>query len=602
MNWVIAIWSALAGASLLLGLLFLLVWSHDRRSWANLCFAISVVGALGLVVCELITMFTGSPEVFGRAIRWTHLVYAIGIFGTLGFIHFYFGTGRAWLLTSALALRALVVVANFTTGVNLHFAVIRSLGKVEFLGQQVSLAGDWTPNPWMRLGLLASLAQLAYVVDAATRLWRTGSPDSRRRALVVGTALAFTFTAAPLQAALVSAGVLHMPLMVSFPFFAVVLAMSYELSRDVLRVAQLGRDLSESDRRLELAADAASAGIWIRFLPQNDIWATAKWRELFGFAKSDRLDLPGVLQRVHPEDRERLHRAFTEALQFPGRYEEDYRIVLPDGQTRWIASKGNVEFRGAEPILVRGVSIDITTRKRAEEAAVKLSGRLINAQEAERMRVARELHDDLSQNLAFLAVELDIFGKKPPASGDDFSRRVAALSAQVKAISSSVHRLSHDLHPAKLEQLGLVAAVRGLCRDLGAAHNVAIEFATHDVARPVPGDIALCLYRIVQEGLQNVVKHSGASTAKVALSCTDFELSLLVSDSGRGFNLAAISPEGSLGLVSMQERVRLVRGTLSVRSEEGKGTRIEVRVPWGIRLDEGQQTARDRAVPSATPI
>jgi hypothetical protein len=218
MSWISAIWSAAAGASLLMGLLLLLVWSQDRRSWASLCFAISVLGALGLAVCELVTMYTGSPVVFGQAIRWTHLVYAIGIFGSLGFIHFYFGTGRRWLLVSALALRVLVVVANFTTGVNLHFAVVRSLQKIAFLGEQVSVASEWVPNPWVRLGLLASLVQFAYVVDAAIRLWRTGSPESRRHAVVVGGALAFTFIAAPAQAALVAAGVLHMPFIVSFPF------------------------------------------------------------------------------------------------------------------------------------------------------------------------------------------------------------------------------------------------------------------------------------------------------------------------------------------------------------------------------------------------
>ena len=210
-----------------------------------------------------------------------------------------------------------------------------------------------------------------------------------------------------------------------------------------------------------------------------------------------------------------------------------------------------------------------------------MSGRLIHAQEAERTRLARELHDDLNQSLALLAVELDMFGQKPPATGSEVSERMRDLSEQVKDLSSSVHRLSHELHPAKLEQLGLVAAVRGFCRELGAARNIAIEFEPHAVPRLVPDEIALCLYRIVQEGLQNVIKHSGSATAKVELISNENELCLIVSDQGCGFDSMVATDEGSLGLVSMRERVRLVRGQISVESRKGEGTRIKVQVPLG---------------------
>lgn len=195
------------------------------------------------------------------------------------------------------------------------------------------------------------------------------------------------------------------------------------------------------------------------------------------------------------------------------------------------------------------------------------------------MRLARELHDDLNQSLALLAVELDMFGQKPPASRSEVGERMRDLSEQVKDLSSSVHRLSHELHPAKLEQLGLVAAVRGLCRELGAARNIAIEFEPHAVPRLVPDEIALCLYRIVQEGLQNVIKHSGSATAKVELISHDHELCLIVSDQGCGFDSMVATDNGALGLVSMRERVRLVRGQITIQSRKGEGTRIKVQVP-----------------------
>jgi PAS domain S-box-containing protein len=578
-NWVIAIWSATVGASLLMVVMMLLVWSHDLRTWANLCFAVSVLGVVGLAVGEIGTMYAESPEAFARAVRWTHLVYGIGVLGSLGFIHFYFQTGMRWLLALAVALRLLVVVANFTTGVNLHFTAIGSLEKVTFLGQQVSVVGAWVPNPWIRLGVLASLVQLAYVVDAAIRLWRAGTQEARRRAMVVGGALAFTLVAAPAQAALVAGGLLRMPFIVSFPFLVVVVAMGYELSRDFLRAAQVTRELGESNRQLELATEAANLGIWSRRLPSDEIWATAKWRQLIGFTKSERLDFDVFMQRMHPDDRDRVREAFMEATQNTGHYEVEYRVTLPDGETRWVASRGKVEFNGSHPVLLRGASMDITRRRLAEESALSLSGRLINAQEAERMRLARELHDDLSQSLAFLGIELDLFGQKPPTSSDDLRVRMEHLSEQVKGLSSSVHRLSHDLHPAKLEQLGLLAAVRGLCRDVSTAHNLAIEFVPGEVPRLVPNDTALCLYRVAQEGLQNVVKHSGSASATVELSWIAGELRLVVADQGCGFDSGAMADDGSLGLTSMRERVRLVRGQIAVWSRKSQGTRISVQVP-----------------------
>jgi len=191
--------------------------------------------------------------------------------------------------------------------------------------------------------------------------------------------------------------------------------------------------------------------------------------------------------------------------------------------------------------------------------------------------LARELHDDLSQSLALLAVELDLFGRQPGTSGH-VSERMQEFSAQVRGLSSGVHRLSHELHPAKLEQLGLVAAVRGFCKEFGAAHQLVVEFAAQEVPRGLPNDDALCLYRIVQEGLQNVVKHSGADRAQVTLSVAESELGLVVADDGCGFQYPLAAGGHSLGLVSMQERVRLVRGQISVQSSPGEGTRIEVRV------------------------
>ena len=157
--------------------------------------------------------------------------------------------------------------------------------------------------------------------------------------------------------------------------------------------------------------------------------------------------------------------------------------------------------------------------------------------------------------------------------------RVKHLSAQIKELSSSVHELSRQLHPSKLEQLGLAAAARSLCEELSRQHQIRIEFIQDEVPGSIPSDIALCLYRIVQEALQNVVKHSGAKEAGVELSAGPDAVCLRISDSGAGFEHPSARGGEGLGFVSMRERVRLVGGDLSVQSEPSRGTRIEVRVP-----------------------
>jgi signal transduction histidine kinase len=228
---------------------------------------------------------------------------------------------------------------------------------------------------------------------------------------------------------------------------------------------------------------------------------------------------------------------------------------------------------------------DMTERKRFEMALRdgqaelrELTGKLLQAQETERRRIARELHDDLNQSLALLAVELDMLSQKPPQSASQMTERVQGLSAQVRQLSSSVHELSHQLHPAKLEQLGLVTALTGLCKDLSHGRSLIIALKHRDVPEALPNDVALCLYRITQESLHNVIKHSGAQHAAVELSGYADSISLRIVDDGTGFDAASLHSNGGLGLVSMRERLRLVRGELTIDSPSA-GTRIEVRVP-----------------------
>jgi signal transduction histidine kinase/DNA-binding NarL/FixJ family response regulator len=246
---------------------------------------------------------------------------------------------------------------------------------------------------------------------------------------------------------------------------------------------------------------------------------------------------------------------------------------------------GVVSLCIVEALLIAGLLIQRAKRRRSEVALREgqqelrsLTGRLLEAQEAERRRIARELHDDLNQSLAFLALELDLLGQDP-ATTAEVADRVQELSARVKELSAAVHGLSHQLHPSKLEQLGLVAALGGLCKELTQSHGLEVKFTHHPGLGVVPSDAALCLYRIAQEALRNVAKHSRSRHASVELSGTADAVRLRVADDGAGFDPGSAAGNGGLGLVSMRERLNLVGGEIAIDSRPSGGTRIDVHVP-----------------------
>jgi len=224
-----------------------------------------------------------------------------------------------------------------------------------------------------------------------------------------------------------------------------------------------------------------------------------------------------------------------------------------------------------------GMVADITQRKLSEEALATVGRRLIEAQEQERTRIARELHDDFSQRLALLAVELEKLQQNPPILSE-IPRRIGLLHRQVSEITTDIQTLSHELHSSKLEYLGIAVAMRGFCREFSERQNVEIDLRSHDLP-PLPPDISLCLFRVLQEALHNSAKHSGVRRVEVRLWGESNEIHLTVSDSGTGFDSEAAKEGRGLGLISMNERLNLVNGSLSIDSQPESGTTIHACVP-----------------------
>ena len=239
---------------------------------------------------------------------------------------------------------------------------------------------------------------------------------------------------------------------------------------------------------------------------------------------------------------------------------------------------------------------EIAERRLVEKAVEQLAGRLIHAQEQERARIGRELHDHISQMLGVVTIRIDQLRAVEAATPSMLDRALADLRLNITELTEDIHRLSHRLHSSTLDYLGLVPALQKLIAEFSDDRDLPVAFDYQPLPSPLPSEVALCLFRVVEESLTNIAKHSGARSARISLG-SDNGLRLVVEDSGSGFDAASLQSRAGLGFVSMQERLRVIRGTIVVDSVPSRGTRIDVWVPAAsLRVsesgDENEETSR----------
>jgi two-component system, LuxR family, sensor kinase FixL len=374
MSWITIAWSIGASACLTLAIVHLVIWCKQTDRWAHLLFSVTAISVAAIGAAELLVMRAPSPEQLGMAIWWAHIPVFFLVVSIVGFVRLYFNTGRPWLGYAACALRLLDLIVNFFSVPNANYGQITGLRHLTILGGETICVAQGIESPWVRVSELSSLLLLVFVVDASITLWRRGHPGDRRRAAIVGGSMTFFILVAAGTSALIEAGVIQSPYLISFSFLAIVAAMGYELSVDVVRAAQFARQpqaseaaLRESEQHTGLAASAAELAMWMWDIPRDEIWTTDKGRALFGFAQSQKISLDRFLDAVHPDDRDTVRRAVAKAVSGAGDYESEYRVVLSGKQARWIAGRGRVEFDCGKPVRIRGVSLDITRCKHAEE-------------------------------------------------------------------------------------------------------------------------------------------------------------------------------------------------------------------------------------------
>jgi PAS domain S-box-containing protein len=351
---------------------------------------------------------------------------------------------------------------------------------------------------------------------------------------------------------------------------------------DITERKQADRTLRESEERFRLVANTAPVLMWMSGVDKLCTFFNQCWLDFTGRSMEHELG-EGWASGVHPQDLERCLGIYSAAFDNRVDFEIEYRLKRFDGKYRWIVDYGVPRFESDGTFCgYIGSCIDITDRKLSEASLEELSGRLINAQEQERTRIARELHDDFSQRLALQGIGLTQLWKKLPETDVEDRAKVQDLMKRTQEISSDLHALSHQLHSSKLEHVGLAPALRGLCEELSSKFKIDIEFTESAISCEIPKDVALCLFRISQEALGNVVKHSRAEHVRAELYGEENEIRLRIVDAGVGFDPAALNEKTGLGLISMRERLRLVGGRLAVQSAPMLGTEILAEVPLTV--------------------
>jgi PAS domain S-box-containing protein len=342
------------------------------------------------------------------------------------------------------------------------------------------------------------------------------------------------------------------------------------------KTAEKARDASE--QRLRLAQQVAQIGTFEWNIGTGLNTWTQELEAMYGLPTGGFSGTQTAWEDLlHPDDRVTVIELVNQSLKTGTPMQAEWRIVWPDGSVHWIAGRWRVLMNeSGEPSRMVGVNLDVTDRKRAEEALLAVNRRLVAAEENERARIGRELHDDINQRLALLAIELDQLQERP----SEVAGRLRELRKEIDEISSDVQSLSHDLHSSKLEYLGVVAGIKSWCKDFAERQMIEIRFSSN-VSSLLPFEVGRTLFRILQEAVHNAMKHSGVKGIEVQLLQKSNELHLIVSDSGRGFDVEQAFQSNGLGLTSMRERVRLVNGTIAIESKPMHGTTIHIRVPLG---------------------
>jgi len=353
---------------------------------------------------------------------------------------------------------------------------------------------------------------------------------------------------------------------------------------DITDQKQMEEALRESEERFHLAAGAGRMYAFEWNLLTDALVRTIECVQIDGADELTQTTGKQMLARIYPDDRPRVAEAMRRSTPENPICKVMYRIQRADGSAIWVETTARSFFdeHGRAQRLV-GMVADAHDRKLAEEALSTMSRRVIEAEERERSRIATELHEDIGQRLALLAIEIERLRMDSPDQTAEMQGRLEAVWKRTLEILTDVKASAHELHSPRLDYLGIEAVMRSFCREFSERKKVKTDFESGGVPSHTPPGLSVCLLRVLQEALYNGVNHSGAKQFNVRLWGTSDEIHLTVSDSGKGFDVETAMNRGGLGLISMEQRLKLIKGSLSIGSEANRGTTIHACAPLGPR-------------------
>ena len=352
------------------------------------------------------------------------------------------------------------------------------------------------------------------------------------------------------------------------------------ISIDITERKQAEQTLRESEQRLRLATQIGRMYAYEWDVITDVVTRSSEHVQILGLTEPLRDPQHQFVDKIHPADRQRFLDAIAGLTAENPTSEVTYRAVASDGTLVWLKSNGRGFFDKQGKLLrVIGMVADVTELKRAEESLADMARKLIESQEQERARIGRELHDDICQRVALLAIRLGQLNASPGGLSDEIPDLLSKMEKEAVELSMRIQQLSRELHSSTLEFLGLSEAIRSWCDEFGEKWSFEIVFEDHDAPTCLASEISLNLFRVFQEALNNAAKYSGVKRFDVRLWGTPAEIHLSVTDHGKGFDISSAMRGRGIGLKSMRERVKLMNGHLSIESKPNQGTKILAHVP-----------------------
>ena len=336
--------------------------------------------------------------------------------------------------------------------------------------------------------------------------------------------------------------------------------------------------LRKSESLLQTLAEHAPVVVWVMDASGQVTYISRYWQEFTGRDSEQDVGFKWA-EAIHPDDSERAASELMAAASAEEPSRGEYRVRRIDGEYAWLRDYSVPYYNADGSYGGRvGTCMDITDHKNQERLAQKVQENLILGQEAERKRVARELHDDVAQRIALFGSALHDVQRLVFQPSPVLEERLRTLRADLEALALDVHRISHNLHPSTLANLGLVAALRRLCSEFSEQRRLAVDFRVQGISDEMPEEIALAIFRVTQESLTNVARHSKSRAASVTLTGLSDEILLTIADQGEGFDVNQRGQAAGLGLISMQERTRILGGHLEIISSPSLGTKVQLRL------------------------